>query len=190
MIKSIYNKNKVGRILKKNKSMISEVFEWIITIGITILLSFLLMKFVISTTIVDGISMEPTLKTGDRLMVNRIGLRFKDVEFGDIIEFHSPYDEKKDFIKRVIGVTGDTVDLINSRVYVNGEEIKEDYINEQNSTKIKNGSSWVIGEDEVFVLGDNRNHSGDSREFGPIKKDAIVGKAFFRFYPFNKIKLF
>lgn len=168
-----------------------QVFKEIIsTVVLAAIIAFLILKFIGGTTIVDGISMEPTLKTNDFILVNRIGFLLDDLKYGDIIQFHSPYKEKKDFIKRVIAVEGDTVEIKNNRVYVNEKELVENYTMTKGITGFITEKYWEIGKDEVFVLGDNREHSNDSRAFGPIKKDSIVGIAFLRLYPFKEIKKF
>ncbi|QQK08232.1 signal peptidase I [Miniphocaeibacter halophilus] len=177
--------------MKKRKVSFKQVFKEIIsTVVLALIIALLIIKFIGSTTIVDGISMEPTLKTNDFILVNRIGFLLGDLEPGDIIQFHSPNNKKKDFIKRVIAVEGDTVEIKNNRVFVNGNELVENYTMTKGITGYKDEKHWEIGKDEVFVLGDNRDYSNDSRTFGPIKKDSIVGIAFLRIYPFKEIKKF
>lgn len=177
--------------MKTKKVSFKQIFKEIIsTVVLALIIAFLITKFIGSTTIVDGISMEPTLKTNDFILVNRIGYLLGDVKHGDIVQFHSPNNKNKDFIKRVIAVEGDIVEIKNNRVYVNKNELVENYTMTNGITGFKNEKHWEIGKDEVFVLGDNRDHSNDSRAFGPIKKDSIVGVAFLRVYPFEEIKKF
>lgn len=154
---------------------------------LTLTLVLLIKNFIFSTTIVDGVSMEPTLNTNERLLVNKIGFKITDLSYGDIIEFENPYNEKDyDYIKRIIALEGDIVEIIDYNIYINGKKIKENYIKEKNSTNFFNDSYWEIGTNEVFVLGDNRNRSQDSRIFGPIDKDSIVGIASYRLLPLKK----
>lgn len=176
--------------MNSNKKVKSEFFEWIIMIIVAVILALIIRYFVLSSTLVNGSSMEPTLKTNDRLLVNRISFMVDDLKYGDIVEFHNPYNEKEDFIKRVIALEGDVVEIKNNIVHVNNKPLKEEYTSTENGfTTFGAESYWEVGKDEVFVLGDNRPNSNDSRAFGPIEKDSIVGIAFFRFYPFSKIGL-
>lgn len=176
--------------MNNTKKVKSEFFEWIIMIVVAIVLALIIRYFILSSTLVNGSSMEPTLKTNDRLLVNRISFMIDDLKYGDIVEFHNPNNEKEDFIKRVIAVEGDIVEIKNNIVYVNNEPLEEEYTSTENGfTTFGAESYWEIQKDEVFVLGDNRPNSNDSRAFGPIEKDSIVGIAFFRYYPFSKIGL-
>ncbi|QQK07649.1 signal peptidase I [Miniphocaeibacter halophilus] len=173
--------------MNKNNKEKSEFLEWIFLIVFTLALAILINTFVLSLTIVKGSSMEPTLKTNDRLLINKISFLVDNIEYGDIVEFHNPYNKNdENYIKRVIALEGDIVEIIENRVYVNQNLLDENYTSTKGETKIKSEYYWEIQEDEVFVLGDNRPKSEDSRAFGPIKKNSIVGIAFFRFYPFNK----
>ncbi len=152
-----------------------------------LILALLVKNFVFSTTTVDGSSMEPTFSTNERLLINKIGLRISDLSYGDIIEFKNPYnDEDYDYIKRIIALEGDIVEIKDYNIYINGNKIVESYIKEKDSTSFFNDSYWEIGSNEVFVLGDNRNRSQDSRIFGPIKKTSIVGVASYRLLPLKK----
>lgn len=163
-------------------------FEWLFVIGIAIVLALLLRNFVISTTHVEGNSMNPTIENGDRIFVNRMGIFKNKLKRGNIIELHAPDKSGRDYIKRIVALPGDTVQLKNNKVYVNNEQLNENYTSSQTTLVSGNETKWELGEDEYFVLGDNRlpRESNDSRIFGPIKKKAIVGRAFLRYFPFNK----
>lgn len=165
----------------------NELFEWIIMIIVAIILAFVIRTFVVSTTLVSGPSMEPTLLTNDRLFVNRISFMVNNPKKGDIIEFHNPNNPSEDFIKRVIGLPGDTIEIKNNYIYVNDNLLEEDYTSSQGFTEFFNDSYWEVYDGEIFVLGDNRPNSNDSRSFGKINDDSIVGIAFFRYFPFNRI---
>jgi signal peptidase I len=133
--------------------------------------------------IVDGPSMEPTFRTGQYLIVSRVNYLFGSPERGDIIVFHYPNDPDEDYIKRVIGLPGDLVEIRDRQVYINGERLDEPYINEPCDAGRCRDSRWQLDDDEYFVMGDNRNHSSDSRAFGPVNIRFIVGEALIRYFP-------
>jgi signal peptidase I len=139
--------------------------------------------------IVEGPSMQPNFDTGQFLIVSRLSYLLGEPDYGDIIVFHYFNNPEDDYIKRVIGLPGDTVKMQNLAVYVNGNLIQEPYINEPCSDSRCRDNEWVLGEDEFFVMGDNRNHSSDSRAFGPITREYIVGEAVFRYWPPAQIGL-
>lgn len=168
-----------------------EIFEWVKVFALAIVFAFIITQF-IKPTLVRGDSMYSTLEEGDYLIINRMSYKFKEPERGDIIVFESDLQQddgsSKDLVKRVIGVSGDTVKIENSKVYVNGEELVEPYIDDE----VTEGDiDTVVPEDSVFVLGDNREISLDSRydSVGFINGSDILGKVFVRLYPFNKIGL-
>ena len=168
-----------------------EIFEWVKVFALAIVFAFIITQF-IKPTLVRGDSMYSTLEEGDYLIINRMSYKFKEPERGDIIVFESDLQQddgsSKDLVKRVIGVSGDTVKIENSKVYVNGEELVEPYIDDE----VTEGDiDTVVPENSVFVLGDNREISLDSRydSVGFINNSDILGKVFVRLYPFNKIGL-
>lgn len=168
-----------------------EIFEWVKVFALAIVFAFIITQF-IKPTLVRGDSMYSTLEEGDYLIINRMSYKFKEPERGDIIVFESDLQQddgsSKDLVKRVIGVSGDTVKIENSKVYVNGEELVEPYIDDE----VTEGDiDTVVPENSVFVLGDNREISLDSRydSVGFINDSDILGKVFVRLYPFNKIGL-
>ena len=167
-----------------------EIFEWVKVFALAIVFAFIITQF-IKPTLVRGDSMYSTLEEGDYLIINRMSYKFKEPKRGDIIVFESDLqqeDGSKDLVKRVIGVSGDKVKIENSKVYVNGEELVEPYIHDE----VTEGDiDTVVPENSVFVLGDNREISLDSRydSVGFINDSDILGKVFVRLYPFNKIGL-
>ncbi len=165
-----------------------EVFDWISSIAWAIIIALFIKFFIFNTTVVRGSSMFPTLEENDRLLAQKVTLYFKSPEKGQIIVLEAPDDDKKDYIKRVIAVEGDTVSIINGEVYVNEEKLNENYIEENSYTDTYDTNHWVVGDGEVFVLGDNREPgaSKDSRYFGTIPVDSVKGITGFRFYPFNE----
>lgn len=175
-----------------------ELWEWVKTIVIAVVIAMLLKTFVLTLAKVDGQSMEPTLQHADRMYVNKL---FYTPERGDVVIVETGDPNAPFYIKRVIAVEGDTVyiDFERGDVYVNGEMIDEPYIMEPTrrsgryvNSLIEKGDFTIgkpleIGEDEVFVMGDNRNNSKDSREIGPVSLDDITGHAVFRFWPLNNM---
>jgi signal peptidase I len=132
--------------------------------------------------------MNDTLQDGDNLLVDKISYRFKDPERFDIIVFPYQYEEETFYIKRIIGLPGETIWIVDGDILVNGEILEEDFGNEEMYSAGIAAEPIVLGEEEYFVLGDNRNNSRDSRDpsVGTIQKEDIVGKAFIRIYPFDK----
>ena len=128
---------------------------------------------------VDGYSMEPTLHTGEFVIVNKLSYKLGEFKLGDIIVFHYPRDPEQEYIKRIIGVPGDHISVNQGQVYVNDQPIEEPYI----VTPPAYQSDWVVPEDSLFVLGDNRNNSSDSHNWGPVPMDYVIGKAVFVYWP-------
>lgn len=171
---------------ENNSNFLIGLWDWIKSFLFAIVLALLIKAFVFEPTQVQGSSMLNTLKTGDRVIVNKIGLKFKPLERGNIIVLHfNPTNE--DYIKRVIGLPGDVVQLIDGHFYINGEMLEEAYASTDFTHPI-NKTEWIIAENEYFVVGDNRaiGASKDSRDFGPVKLEDIKGVASLRFYPFGK----
>lgn len=134
---------------------------------------------------VESISMEPNLYEGQFVVVNRLSYRWANPERGDIIVFHFPNNPKKRYIKRIIGISGDLVSANKGQTYVNGFPLDEPYLA---STPNYEGD-WEVGPGEVFVLGDNRNNSNDSKNWGMLKLDAVIGKAIFIYWPLGEFGL-
>jgi len=128
---------------------------------------------------VDGFSMRPTLENGEFVLVNKISYRFSEMERGDIIVFHFPFNPEEELIKRVIGLPGDRVMVENSQVYVNGQILNEPYIAQ---APIYTGE-WTVLDGQLFVLGDNRNNSNDSKDWGLLPAENVVGKAILIYWP-------
>nr|WP_300002155.1 signal peptidase I [Tissierella sp.] len=172
---------------KKDKGKKEEMIDWIKSISFAIIVAVLINTFLFNSTYVLGNSMQPTLHPKDRLFAVKATLFFKGPERGDIVILKAPDDPKKDYIKRIIGVEGDLVEIIEGRVYVNEKLLEEDYIEQDSYTHIYNTDIWEVGEDEVFVLGDNRekNASKDSRTFGVIDVKDVKGITGFRYFPIN-----
>lgn len=128
---------------------------------------------------VDGDSMLPTMVSGEYVVINRLSYRFGSPQPGDIIVFHFPRDPKEEYIKRVIGLPGDIVEVMNGAVYINGQPLAENYL----SVKMNYTGKWEVPAGQLFVLGDNRNNSSDSHDWGTVPMDYVVGKAVLVYWP-------
>lgn len=164
------------------------------SIYLLVVLSFALffITFIAQRTVVDGSSMNPTLIDKDSLVCDKVTYRFKDPERFDIIVFYPhEYDKSEYYIKRVIGLPGEEVRIDDAgNIYINGEILDEHYGAEVSTYAGKAAEGMLLGPDEFFVMGDNRNHSMDGRDLGPVNKDQIMGKTIFRIFPiksFGKI---
>ena len=153
----------------------------------TVVLAFVLFVIINALTArvrVDGPSMEPSFFHNNRVIVSKISYMLGDIQRGDVIVFPAPPNPNEDYIKRVIGLPGDEVMVMNGTVYVNGETLTEPYIS---APPISNMHPTTVPEGQVFVMGDNRNVSSDSRSWGPLQIDDIIGKAVFVYWPFERI---
>lgn len=166
-----------------------EIIEWTKCILVSVLVALVIKTFIFNSTKVIGSSMYPTLEENDRLFSNKVVYYIGEPERRDVVIIKAPDDPKKDYIKRVVGVAGDKIEIRDGLVYLNGEEIKEDYIEEGSFTETHIDESWEVPEDHLFVLGDNRapGASKDSRSFGIIESKSVKGKASLRYFPFNRM---
>ncbi len=146
---------------------------------------FLLLNAATSRVRVYNISMQPTLHEGNLLVVNKLAYKLGEPKHGDIIVFHYQGTVTEDYIKRVIGLPGDTVDIGNGIVRVNGQAITEPYIADLPGYT----GTWKVPEGELFVLGDNRNHSSDSHDWGFVEQEWVVGKAIIVYWPIDRIRV-
>lgn len=168
-----------------SKTIAKEVLDWAVHIIIAVVIGFLIVTYVAQRTIVHDVSMQPTLYEGDNLIVEKISPKTGNLHRGDIIVFYEPL-EKRQLIKRLIAVEGDTVEIKDGKVFINGEATVENYTKE-GFTSPGEYNNLTIEKGHIFVLGDNRGNSRDSRSLGLIKVSQVTGKAIFRFYPFNKM---
>lgn len=173
------------------------IFQWVIAIGLALLIAFFIRTFLVGNFIVSGISMNPTLQNGDRLIVNKLAYPIGKPAYGDIIIFkHSAHE---DYVKRIIGLPGDTLYSKNDQLYRNGKKVSEPYL----TTEKRQLKSGVLTDDftlkevtgrtrvpkgELFVMGDNRRRSYDSRRIGCIKRNKVIGKVALRYYPLRSFK--
>lgn len=173
---------------KKEGGFFSELFRFAL-IAIVIVLPIRL--FIAQPFIVSGSSMNPTFENGEYLIVDELSYRFAEPERGDVIIFRYPKEPSKFFIKRIIGLPGETVKITGgtvtiSNISVSGLVLDEPYVKNISAGNAKE----VLGSEEYFVLGDNRPASSDSRSWGPLERDLIIGRAFVRLLPVTKVDLF
>jgi signal peptidase I len=170
---------------KKPKSQLRELIE---TVGSAVIIAALIMIFIARAYTVNGDSMLPTLHHGERLLIDKISYRFIEPSRGEIIVFKNPSNTREQFVKRVIGLPGDKVAIIQGVVYINDQPIEEDYT----LAPARIGfAPQIVPEGTYFVLGDNRNNSEDSRfsRVGFLPRELIVGRAVWRYWPLNQIDL-
>lgn len=166
-----------------------EVIGWIVYLLIVVCATYLIVNYVGQRTKVSGNSMQATLEDGDNLIVDKISYRFRAPKRFEIIVFPYRYAEDTYYIKRIIGLPGETVQIIDGYVYINGEQLDEHYGLEVMNNAGNAAVPIVLGEDEYFVLGDNRNASADSREssVGVLRRDELIGRAWVRIWPLKSI---
>jgi len=176
---------------EKEPSLLKELLGWVLYIVIIIGATYLIVTYVGQRTRVSGDSMEASLHNGDNLIVDKISYRFRKPERYEIIVFPYKYQEDTYYIKRIIGLPGETVQVKDGEVYINGELLGETYGRE----KVEPGKEGIaeepitLGKDEYFVMGDNRNHSSDSRDpsVGILTREDLIGRAWVRIWPLDSI---
>lgn len=171
------------------KKVIKEIITTSLYVLLVLCLSYLFITFVGQRTEVQGSSMEATLSNGDQLIVDKISYRFRDPKRYDIIVFPFRYEDNTFYIKRIIGLPGETIQIDGEgNIWVNGEILEESYGREIIRDPGLAAEPITLGEDEYFVMGDNRNNSSDSREeaVGNIHRKEIIGRAFIRIWPLSK----
>ena len=172
------------------KNVVQEIFSTILYILVVLLGTYLLITFVGQRTSVSGSSMEPTLSNNDQLILDKISYRFSEPQRFDIIVFPFQYAEKTFYVKRIIGLPGETVQIdLQGNIYINGQILNEDYGKETINFAGLAVEPITLGDDEYFVMGDNRNNSSDSRDpsVGILKRKDLLGRAWVRIYPFDKV---
>jgi signal peptidase I len=169
-------------------NFIAELKPWFRDIFFAVAIAVFVVVFVIQPVKVEGTSMQPRLVDQERIFVNRFIYRFEDIHRGDIVVFWYPRDTSKSFIKRIVAVPGDIVEIRRGTVFVNGQEVKEPYL----KAEFRDRESYprtIVPPHQYFVLGDHRNSSNDSRIWGFVPRDLIYGKAVFRYWPVSRLGL-
>ena len=159
---------------------------WLRDLLTSIVVAFLIITFLYQPVRVEGTSMMPELRDQERLFINKFEYHFEPIHRGDVVVFHYPLNPVKSYIKRVIAVPGDDVSVQDGQVYVNGRELREPYVPRQYRDN-RSYPDTVLKADQYFVLGDHRLISSDSRDFGPVSRNLIYGKASFVYWPTNEM---
>lgn len=183
-----------SRSSERAKSDRNEFWEWIKALLIAIVLAVLIRTFLFAPFLVDGQSMVPNLADNERLIVNKLVYFLREPERGEILVFHATHE--KDYIKRVIGLPGETIEVKDDALFINGKKHDEPYLSEIKADYHGNGMSYTVDfgpvevpQGHIFVLGDNRPNSEDSRELGPIPLEMVVGRGELVFWPPPHIRM-
>lgn len=175
---------------REKPSTSRNIVEWIVILAGALLVAFVVKTFLFQAFFIPSPSMVPTLEVHDRVLVNKLSYRLHDVHRGDVVVFERPPNDTgtiRDLIKRVVAVEGDTIETRGDTLYVNDEPVNEPYVK---SSSIGSAvARRTIPTNQVFVMGDNRTNSSDSRVFGPIDEDTIVGRAFVKIWPLGSFGL-
>jgi signal peptidase I len=163
----------------------TSVRAWLRDLLLSVGVSAFIIIFLYQPVRVEGTSMLPNLEDQDRLFINKFAFRVGEIHRGDVVVFRYPKDQTKNYIKRVIGLPGDTVQIEHGSVIVNGKLLREPYVPAR-YTDDRSQPTMLIPMGEYFVLGDHRNISSDSREFGPVERELIYGKAAFVYWPMDQ----
>jgi signal peptidase I len=173
----------------RKRSTTRSIVEWVVVVGGALVVALVIRAFFLAAFYIPSESMVPTLQKGDRVLVNKLSYKLHDVNRGDVVVFERPPNEPdngiKDLIKRVIGLPGETVEVKDCKVLIDGRTLEESYVKTWNRTCTF--AAHQIGPHEVFVMGDNRDDSQDSRFFGAIDEDLIVGRAFVIVWPLTHL---
>ncbi len=175
------------RPIRRRSVWLTFLWEVLQTLLMAVVLYFLI-DTVVGRVRVENISMQPTLHEGQFILVNKLAYREQlggDFHRGDVIVFHYPRDPQEDYIKRVIGLPGDVVEIGNGEVTVNGQVLNEPYI----AAPPNYANSWLVPEGQIFVLGDNRNQSSDSHSWGFVPVENVIGKALIVYWPLAELKI-
>lgn len=169
---------------KGRRSVLRILLEIVIIVGAAFAIAMLVQAFLLKPFTVHQESMEPTLLEGDRILLSRLTYHFRDPKVGDVVVFDSPLNDNEDLVKRVVGVAGDRVAVKDGDLYVNGVAVSEPYLSDQEFAGTM--AEQLVPADHLFVMGDNRDVSGDSRAFGPISMEQIIGEALCTYWPVSR----
>lgn len=173
------------------KRAVAALFDFLQSIVVVLAIMVMIYLFVMSPQEISGASMEPNFHNGEYILTNKIQYKLENPKRGDVVIFKSPLNKDIDYIKRIIALPGEKVMLKDSALWVNGKKVSEPYLAPDvyifGGSYLKEGVEVTVVEGMYFVSGDNRPHSSDSREFGPIAKEDFIGKALLRYWPFDRL---
>jgi signal peptidase I len=175
---------------REKASGVRNIVEWVVIAGGALLVAFIIKTFLLQAFYIPSLSMAPTLQINDRVLVNKLSYDLHDVNRGDLVVFESPPNEgseTKDLIKRVIGLPGETVESRDGHILIDGQQLEEPYLDRGVTTGALD--KITVPPDHLWVMGDNRANSRDSRFFGPIPESLVIGRAFVRVWPITEIGL-
>jgi len=172
------------------KRWVAAFFDFLQSIVVVLALLVMVYLFVAAPQEISGASMEPNFFNGEYILTNKVLYKFREPQRGDVVIFKSPRNKEIDYIKRILGLPGDIVKLQSNTFYVNENPVEEPYLRPGTiifgGSYLSEGQEIIVPPGSYFVVGDNRPHSSDSREFGPIPLEDIIGVAFLRYWPFDK----
>lgn len=175
------------KILKILIEFVMEILETIVFVGSIFIVVYL---FLFQPNQIKGASMEPTFYNGNYIFTSKVTYKLREPIRGDVVVFHSPKNPEIEYIKRIIGLPGDTIMIQNTSVFVNDRPINEPYISAATELIyggfLQEGIPITVPDNHYFVMGDNRPRSSDSREFGPVTYDSLIGQVIYRYFPFNE----
>lgn len=184
--------------MEEDNNLLRRLWLWFLdfieTIVIALAIFVVVYRFLFQPHQVKGNSMYDNFHDGEYLLTDKVAFRFREPKRGEVIVFKAPQNEEYDYIKRIIGLPGDKIKVAQGQIYLNGESLNEaGYLDPRIKTNpghfAKEGQTLTVSSQEYFVVGDNRNNSSDSREWGLVPKNNIVGRAWFRYWPINQIGL-
>ncbi|MCS7092823.1 MAG: signal peptidase I [Patescibacteria group bacterium] len=178
----------MAQAIKAIVDFVMDILETIVFVGSLLIVIYI---FILTPNQVKGASMEPTFKTGDYILTSKVTYRFRRIERGDVVVVKSPKNPDIEYIKRVVGLPGETIVIKGGLVYINNQLLEESYIADKTNLIeggcLKENQPYTIPEDAIFVMGDNRPRSSDSREFCAVNLNNLVGHVFYRYFPPEKI---
>lgn len=175
------------------KGMAAFLFDIIEVVVVALAIFVVVYLFFFQPHQVNGASMDPNFHDKEYILTDKISYRFRLPERGDVVIFRAPKNRELDYIKRVIGLPGERIKIVDGQVFINGQQLPEAYLekntNSYSGSFLKIGEEFLVPQDEYFVMGDNRPHSSDSREWGTVNKEDIIGKTWLRYWPPQKFGL-
>lgn len=178
-------------IIQIFKKVVNFILDFLETIVVALSIFVVIYLFLMQPHEIKGSSMEPNFKDKEYILTDKISYRLHAPARGDVVIFKAPVNPDVDYIKRVIGLAGDRIKIQDGFVYVNGDKLDEYYLRDLTSlfpgSFISEGQEIIVPPDKLFVMGDNRSHSSDSRQFGPVPLDSVIGRAFFRYWPITSL---